>query len=200
MWETQVWFPGWEDPLEKGMATHSSIPACKIPWTEDPDQLKVELRSGLWGGGSSPLLSWPPRCLWAPHSFSPPWLLLSYLWEHCEKPNLKPFLQAMGMPPEAVTAAVLLWVMGFPAQLLLVNILPDSFCIFSPPILQELRAALWPGPCWRAKSMWWERWLETWPNQRRRCSGTSGLRWFKGTWMTKHRWRLPWREPMGPSW
>ena len=26
---------GWEDPLEEGMATHSSIPAWRIPWTED---------------------------------------------------------------------------------------------------------------------------------------------------------------------
>ena len=28
--------PGWEDPLEKGMATHSSILAWRIPWTEEP--------------------------------------------------------------------------------------------------------------------------------------------------------------------
>ena len=28
--------PGGEDPLEKGMTTHSSILACKIPWTEEP--------------------------------------------------------------------------------------------------------------------------------------------------------------------
>ena len=32
MWE----LPGWEDPLEKGMATHSSILAWRIPWTEEP--------------------------------------------------------------------------------------------------------------------------------------------------------------------
>ena len=36
MQETQVRAPGWEDPLEKGMATHSSILAWKIPWTEEP--------------------------------------------------------------------------------------------------------------------------------------------------------------------
>ena len=35
MQETQVLSLGWEDPLEKGMATHSSIPAWRIPWTED---------------------------------------------------------------------------------------------------------------------------------------------------------------------
>ena len=32
----QVQSLGWEDPLEKGMATHSSILAWKIPWTEEP--------------------------------------------------------------------------------------------------------------------------------------------------------------------
>ena len=30
---------GQEDPLEKGMATHSSILAWRIPWTEEPDEL-----------------------------------------------------------------------------------------------------------------------------------------------------------------
>ena len=33
MQETWVHSPGWEDPLEKGKATHSSILAWKIPWT-----------------------------------------------------------------------------------------------------------------------------------------------------------------------
>ena len=34
MQDTQVWSLGWEDPLEKSMATHSSILAWRIPWTE----------------------------------------------------------------------------------------------------------------------------------------------------------------------
>ena len=34
MQETWVQFLGWEDPLEKGKATHSSILAWRIPWTE----------------------------------------------------------------------------------------------------------------------------------------------------------------------
>ena len=34
--ETQVRSLGWEDPLEEGMATHSSILAWRIPWTEEP--------------------------------------------------------------------------------------------------------------------------------------------------------------------
>jgi len=36
MWETQAQSLSWEDPLEKEMATHSSILAWKIPWTEEP--------------------------------------------------------------------------------------------------------------------------------------------------------------------
>ena len=36
MWETWVLSLGQEDPLEKEMATHSSILAWKIPWTEEP--------------------------------------------------------------------------------------------------------------------------------------------------------------------
>ena len=38
--ETQVWSPGGEDPLEEGMATHSSILAWTIPWTEEPGGLQ----------------------------------------------------------------------------------------------------------------------------------------------------------------
>ena len=38
--ETQVRSLGWEDPLEKGIATHSSILAWRIPWTEEPGRLQ----------------------------------------------------------------------------------------------------------------------------------------------------------------
>jgi len=38
--ETRVRSLGWEDPLEKGMATHSSILAWRIPWTEEPGRLQ----------------------------------------------------------------------------------------------------------------------------------------------------------------
>ena len=38
MQETQVRSLGWEDPPEKGMATHSSILGWRIPWTEEPDR------------------------------------------------------------------------------------------------------------------------------------------------------------------
>ena len=40
MWETQVQALGWEDLLEKDLATHSSILAWKIPWTEEPGELQ----------------------------------------------------------------------------------------------------------------------------------------------------------------
>ena len=40
MQETQVWFLGQEDPLEKGMASHSSILAWEIPWTEESGGLQ----------------------------------------------------------------------------------------------------------------------------------------------------------------
>ena len=40
MQETQIRFLGWEDPLEKEMATHSSILAWKISWTEEPGGLQ----------------------------------------------------------------------------------------------------------------------------------------------------------------
>ena len=39
-WETQVRSLGQEDPLEKGMATHSGILALRIPWTEEPGGLQ----------------------------------------------------------------------------------------------------------------------------------------------------------------
>ena len=37
---TQVRSQGWEDPLEEGIATHSSILAWRIPWTEEPGGLQ----------------------------------------------------------------------------------------------------------------------------------------------------------------
>ena len=40
MWETWIQSLGWEDPLEKEMATHSSILAWRIAWTEEPGRLQ----------------------------------------------------------------------------------------------------------------------------------------------------------------
>ena len=41
MQETRVVSLGWKDPLEKEMATHSSLLAWKIPWTEEPGRLQA---------------------------------------------------------------------------------------------------------------------------------------------------------------
>ena len=46
--ETQIWSLGWEDPLEKEMATHSSVLAWEIPWTKEPGRLRsLGFRQGL---------------------------------------------------------------------------------------------------------------------------------------------------------
>ena len=38
--KTQIWFLGQEDPMKKRMVTHSSVPAWRIPWTEEPGRLQ----------------------------------------------------------------------------------------------------------------------------------------------------------------
>ena len=48
MQETQVQSLGWENPLEKGMATHSSILAWIIPWTEKPGGLLSMESQRIW--------------------------------------------------------------------------------------------------------------------------------------------------------
>ena len=47
MQETWVWSLGWEDPLKKEMATHSSVLAWRIPWTEEPSYRLAGYRGGL---------------------------------------------------------------------------------------------------------------------------------------------------------
>ena len=48
MQETRVRDLGWEDPLEKEIATHSSILAWRIPWTEEPDRATVHGVAKSW--------------------------------------------------------------------------------------------------------------------------------------------------------
>ena len=75
MQETRVWSLGWEDPLEKEMATYSSIPAWRIPWTEEP--------GGLQSMGSQRV-----RHDWATFTFT---FMLPYRWHqnlHDKKINL----------------------------------------------------------------------------------------------------------------
>ena len=56
MQETWVWSLSWEDPLEKGMATHSSILAWRIPWTEEPGKLQF-MESQTAGMTDRPIFS-----------------------------------------------------------------------------------------------------------------------------------------------
>ena len=55
MWETWIQLLGWEDPLEEGMATHSSVPAWRIPWTEEPGGLQST-------GSQSVRQDWGTKC------------------------------------------------------------------------------------------------------------------------------------------
>ena len=70
MQETQVWFLGWEDPLEKGMVTHSNILAWRTPWAEEPGGLQSIRRQRVrhnWGTNTHKLfISWIQSlsCVW----------------------------------------------------------------------------------------------------------------------------------------
>ena len=60
MRETRVGSLGQEDPLEKDMATHSSIPAWRIPWTGEPggpQSMRSRSQTGLWGRETHPGVS-----------------------------------------------------------------------------------------------------------------------------------------------
>ena len=52
MLEMRLQSLSWDDPLEKELATHSSIPAWEIPWTEEPGRLQ-----SMWLQRSQPQLS-----------------------------------------------------------------------------------------------------------------------------------------------
>ena len=56
MWEIQVWPLGREDPLEKGMATHSRILAWRIPWAEEPGRLQSMVSQNI--GHDTNYFSW----------------------------------------------------------------------------------------------------------------------------------------------
>ena len=71
VWETQVGSLGQEDPLEKEMATHSSILAWKIPWTEEPSKLQ-SMGSQRVGHDWATSLHWMLSCSWWFTCLSPP--------------------------------------------------------------------------------------------------------------------------------
>ena len=58
MQEAPVRFLGWEDPLEEGMATHTSILAWRIPWTEESGGLQsIGLQRGGYDWGDLALMN-----------------------------------------------------------------------------------------------------------------------------------------------
>ena len=81
----QVQCLGWEDPLEEGTATHSSILACRIPWTEEPGQ----------GGGATvrSITQSRPQVKQRSSAEDPNVLLVGPFWAVC------PVLHALVDPP-----------------------------------------------------------------------------------------------------
>ena len=71
MRETWVRFLGQEDPLEEGMATHSSILAWRIPWTEEPGRLQ-----SMGPAKNLCLLNWQMGSLPLTHEESPKEIIL----------------------------------------------------------------------------------------------------------------------------
>ena len=63
MQETEVWSLGWEDSLEKVMATHSSVLAWRIPWMEEPSRLQS---TGSQRVGHNWATSLSLYCFWLP--------------------------------------------------------------------------------------------------------------------------------------
>jgi len=66
MQETLVRFLGWKDPLEKEMATHSSIFAWRIPWTEEPGRL-LSIGSQRVRHNLATIPPLPPKCFQVIH-------------------------------------------------------------------------------------------------------------------------------------
>ena len=69
MWETWVWSLGWEDPLEKGKATHSSILVRRIPWPYSPwgqKELDTTERLSHWWLSSKEFACQCKRCRFNP--------------------------------------------------------------------------------------------------------------------------------------
>ena len=156
-------------------------PLLKVKLYEEPQnkiysQIKAELLHWTWGGGSGALPAYLASYLLpaSPVLPLPQWLQQSYLQRCCEKPTLKTTLSSRGDTTQS----------NYNSTFTLNNRTPySSFrelafwssCIASFPILQELRAALWPGPFWRAKSSRWEPWSGMRPDQTCRCFGNLGL-------------------------
>ena len=101
MRETWVRSLGWEDPLEKEMATHSSTLAWKIPWVEEPDKLQsMESQRVGHDWATSLYCTWgEERLLWI---LLPPWMLTSMDGEPRWAPEV---LRLWASPPAVITGS-----------------------------------------------------------------------------------------------
>ena len=82
---SRVWSLGWEDPLEKGMATHSSILAWRIPWTEETGGLQFMRVTKSWTQQNDSNLYIHPPLLDLPHTTP-----ISHLPGHHRAPSWAP--------------------------------------------------------------------------------------------------------------
>ena len=101
MWETRIQSLAWEDLLEQEMATHSSILAWRIPWTEKPDRLQ-SMGSQRVGYGWATSLSFTFIQLW----YYPPVLTLKELkvrWEIQKCKQIKSTQSSKGHKTEILT-------------------------------------------------------------------------------------------------
>ena len=73
MQETRVWSMGWEDPLEREMARHSSILDWKILWREEPDRLQFMVSQRVGHDEVTLLHFTPPRYRWDTYSWGSCW-------------------------------------------------------------------------------------------------------------------------------
>ena len=98
MQETQVRSLDWEDPLEKGMATHSSILACRNPWTEELQSMRLKKIRHDWSDiahTSTESVNYQlVACSWRAINVRPMIILSDFLpkWKlqliHCLTPDL----------------------------------------------------------------------------------------------------------------
>ena len=96
MWETWVQSLGWEDPLEKEMAIHSSILAWRIPWTEKPSRLQsLGLQRVGYDWATSPHLRYADDTTFMAESEEKLKSLLMKVKEESEKVGLKLNIQKM---------------------------------------------------------------------------------------------------------
>ena len=90
VWDTWVRFLGWEDSLEKEMATHSSTLALKIPWTEELGAGYLSMGSQRVGHDWATSLSFFSFFLSSPKPATMGWVLLT--WDHSDSASVSPSL------------------------------------------------------------------------------------------------------------